>query len=343
MRPALALFLSRLGSLRLTLAAMLALAITSLATYKNPGLSINWVALPLALLGVNLLSAIISNRRFRKQGGLLTFHIGLLIVIVLAALGLLSSLDARLEITEGMEFNPADVEIVHQGPWHRNRLDQVLFTQGKVAVDFVSPQRRSETRSRIWVPSDDFGQPKSRLIGDNRTLRTSGYRFITTGNKGYSIILTWISDHGQLSTGAVHMPSYPMYEWKQDNEWLTPEGQQLLISLQIENEQRSNDATWTLTSKDVQTRLLLRTAENERLLKPGDEARLEGGKLRFEELRLWMGYRIDSNPMLFWQFMAALFAISGLGYHFWHKFSSLTLHSGDKIMIKEYPERSQHA
>ena len=43
-----------LGSLRLTLIIMVALAATALVSYDNPDIRVLWVALPLILLGINL-------------------------------------------------------------------------------------------------------------------------------------------------------------------------------------------------------------------------------------------------------------------------------------------------
>ena len=320
-QPALKTLLYSLGSLRLALVAMLALAITALCTYKNPAISINWVVLPLSLLGTNLLAAILTNQRFRSQAGLMLFHLGLLAIIVLAAMGLMTSFEARLEITEGQAFDPADVEIMHRGLWHSGHLDRVKFIQGPVQVSYVSAQRRTGTRSQIRI-ADAAGQLQPRTIGDRQILDAEGYRFITTSNKGYSMILTWLGDDGTVTSGAVHMPSYPLLAWKQDNEWSTPQGQQLSLSLQLADADRAEtDSAWTLDSENVNAQLLVKTSGQEQLLAPSGTIRLERGSLRFEEVRMWMGYRIDYNPMLIWQFMAALFAVVGLGFHFWQKFS----------------------
>lgn len=327
-----------LGSLRLTLIIMLALAATALISHDNPDIPVLWVTMPLTLLGINLLTAIMSNRRFRQQHGLLLFHFGLLAIIILAALGLMTSLDARLEITEGQAFDPAEVEIVNQGPWHQFRLDQINFTQGKVKIDYVSALRRSETHSQIWLPNEQGGS-QSRIIGDGFTLKLEGYRFITTGNKGYSVILTWLNEDGSPIVGAIHMPSFPLFEWKQENKWATPSGQQLTLSL-LDNSDSNKDAdtAWVLDSESVQTSLLISANGSEHILDKGDTLMLKNGILRFEGVRMWIGYRIDSNPLLFWQFFAALFAVAGLGYYFWQKFSrtSASVHKSNAVLKIEH-------
>jgi len=327
-----------LGSLRLTLIIMLALAATALLSHDNPDIPVLWVALPLTLLGINLLTAIVSNPRFRRQPGLILFHLGLLAVIILAALGLMTSLDAHLEITEGQAFDPADVEITNQGPWHRYRLHEIRFTQGKVKIDYVSALRRSETRSQIWLVNEQGGS-WTRTIGDGVTLKSKGYRFITTGNKGYSIILTWLNEEDSPSVGAINMPSFPMFEWKQENKWITPSGQALTLSL-LDNldSNKDVDAAWVLDSEYVQANLLIIENDREHVLNEGDTIKLKNGVLRFEGVRMWIGYSIDSNPLLFWQFLAALFAVVGLGHHFWQKFSrpSASVHNSNAVFKIDY-------
>jgi len=333
-----------LGSLRLTLVIMVALAATALGSYSNPNIPVSWVSLPLALLGINLLVVIVINQRFRQNKGLLMFHLGLLLLTVFAAIGLMTSLDARLEITEGQEFDPADMEIVYQGPWHRYRLDQINFTQGKIQIDYVSELRRGDTRSQIWLTNEQ-GRSQPRIVGDGVSLKSAGYRFITTGNKGYSVILTWLHGESGPVVGAINMPSFPLFEWKQENKWTTPSGQQLTISLLDNSDSGVNgDAAWILDSESVQTRLLISENGREQILDEGDTIRLEKGLLRYEGVRMWIGYRVDSNPLLFWQFLAALFAVAGLGYHFWQKFfhSPVSVRNSNDVFDIEYgrPVRS---
>lgn len=333
--------LRRLASLRLTLLAMLALAATALASYRNPDIPVSWVVAPLTVLAVNLLAAIVTNSQFRRQRGLLLFHLGLLAIATLAAAGVMMSMDARLEIAEGQAFDPAHVEITHLGRWHRNQLDQVRFTQGQVQIDYLPNLRRGDTRSQIWIP-DQTEKIQSRIIGDKHTLTASGYRFITTGNKGYALILTWLGDEGSVSTGAVNMPSSPMYDWKQQNAWVTPHGQSISFSLQRSAADRVDaNSAWMLDSRNVDAKLLVQAAGQEKILGPGEVIRLEQGSLRFEDVRLWMGYRIDYNPMLIWQFLAALFAVSGLGCHFWQKFFLTPLDT--KILQPDKLEQAMHA
>ena len=76
-----------------------------------------------------------------------------------------------------------------------------------------------------------------------------------------------------------------------------------------------------LKSGESEFSLLLSVAGQEmRELRPGDSFRLQHGTLTVEDLRLWMGYRIDFNPLLPWVFAAAMLALIALAVHFQLKF-----------------------
>lgn len=307
-----------LASLRLTLAGMLLLGISVLLSYRSPGLPAAWITLPLLVLAVNLLAALLYRPQFRRQSGLLVFHSCLFIIVLLAAWGIMTHFQARLEITEGRAFDAADVVVLGQGPWHRQRLDQVSFVQGLIRVDYHGAAVRAKTRSEVSVETADR---RYRLrAGDTRGLDFGGYRFVATFNKGFAVMLTWLDKTGPSMSGPLHMPSYPLFEWNQKNRWLTPSGQALDIELKLAQAKRNN--AWTLRSSDAQGRLLIRTAASAAPLElsAGQSAAFDGGVLRFDGLRLWMGYRIDYNPALAWMFAAAIVGILGLAHHFWRKF-----------------------
>lgn len=311
---------SRLGSLRLTLGGMLFLTVTVLSTYQHPTIPLTWVAVPLALLAVNLLAAILSNPRFRQMPGLLVFHIGLLVIIILAGIDIMTRLSARVAIVEGQSFDPAEVVVRSRGPWHRMHLQDIQFIQGPVRVDYTYGLRRDEVQSRIWTGST-AERGMERLVSLHTPLEVSHYRLLPTANKGYAVILSWIDTAGATVTGAVHMPSFPLYEWKQRNQWTTPKGERLTLQLQFDSPVLP-DRPWSLeTASSHVQQLLITNAGGEVVLRRGDSVEMEGGRLRFDEVRLWLGYSIDYNVTLLWQFIAAMLSITGLGVHFWKKFA----------------------
>lgn len=60
-----------------------------------------------------------------------------------------------------------------------------------------------------------------------------------------------------------------------------------------------------------------------RELRPGDSLRLQHGTVTVQDLRLWMGYRIDFNPLLSWVFAAAMLALIALAVHFQLQFRAV--------------------
>ncbi len=318
--PVLRLF----SSLKFTLLVMAGLGVAALLSYKNPAISTLWVSLPLTILAINLLVVIFTNPIFRQQHGLLIFHIGLLAVILLALMDQMTRFEGRLEVTEGELFDADSVMVVRQGPWHNNQLKQIAFSQNRITVDYAPNVRRGKTRSQILLPATENNE-SAVLIGDRQSWEAQGYRFLTTFNKGYSLILSWQDLSGNRITGAVNMPSYPLNEWKQENLWSTPAGQELILKLDP-GSAPLKDRDWRLERvKASGARLSIVDHGRTTTLVAGESLQLEQGRLRFESVRLWMGYRIDYQPWLIFQFFAAVLAISGLGFHFWKKFSTLNI------------------
>lgn len=314
--------LHKLASLRLTLAGMVALIVMALVTYKEVGPATEWLAMPIGVLAVNLFAALLTNANFRQQSGLLIFHICLLAVLLLAGTGLLIRFDGHVELTEGETFRAANVQLLNRGLLHAGDLDAVQFTQGKVEVNYGPGLVRLATRSEISIRNHPGSERRVR-VGDRQSLGIKDYRFITTFNKGLALIVTWAGDDGQTATGSINFPSYPLLEWKQVNQWTTPGGQQVQLEL-VPDVLPLQDAAWTLRSDDIGFSVILSGANSApRVLRAGDSTDLGSGSLIVRELRLWMGYRIDYNPVLPWLFTAAILGIFGLGIHFRTKFRTV--------------------
>jgi hypothetical protein len=199
--------LGKIASLKLTLAGMLALILGVLLIYMEWANASAWIALPLTVLSVNLLAALIVNPKFRRQSGLLIFHVCLLAVMLLATFGWLANLKGRIEIMEGQRFNVGDLQVVRQGvlhPWHR--LEALDFQQGTIQVEYASDLIRGRTESQLYI----LGRQSTIRVGDNVPLRMDGYRFYTTSNKGYAAVLIWQGMDGKREQGAIHFPSYPL-------------------------------------------------------------------------------------------------------------------------------------
>jgi cytochrome c biogenesis protein ResB len=310
--------LQKIASLKVTLAGMVLLAIGSIWIYGNSVDVSQWVlVVPLALLAINLACAIITNPRINGPPGLLIFHLALLSIAILAAIGRLVHLDAHVEMPLGAEFGPEQLLETQAGPLHGGAIEKVSFVQGPYSVEYAAYRRRGLTFSHVKV-HDSKGQWIAQVVGDDRPLVIQSYRFYTTHNKGFSPILTWIPDNGEAITGFVNMPSYPLFDYKQDNGWTPPGGKEIKFWLQL-NTGLKEEAPWTLDSKKA-TAILAVTSNGQRVeLPPGSEVRLDGGKLRFEALSSWMGYRVFYDPTIKWLFFVSIAGVLGLAQFFWTK------------------------
>ncbi len=326
--------LSRLASIRLTLVGMVALAIGAGLSYDNPAETSVWVlAAPLALLSLNLFAAILTNPRINRRPGLFVFHVGLLLICVFAAIGRLTLFEGRVEMSQGAVFDVQSVADVKQGPWHNGRLDEVVFVQGPWTVSYQPGLKRGPTRSHVSVP-DGRGGWREKVVGDDKPLIIDGYRFYTTFNKGFAVIVSWIPIDGEAMTGTIHMPSYPLFDYKQDNRWTTPGGNELKLWLRVETG-LNRDKAWVLDGSKA-TGVLVVNSGNERVeLGEGESMELPGGRLRFEQLSTWMGYKIFYDPTLRWLFISAIVAVFGLAYHYWRKMAQQPWVPGDHRGEKE--------
>lgn len=311
-------FFRSLSSTRFTLVGMGLLGLGAALSYDNPVHTPIWVlVIPLLLLAINLVAAIVFNARIKSNGGLLVFHLGLLGIVVLAAIGRLTYMDAHLEIIEGGGFSAVDLIDIDKGPLHSGKLEQVRFIQGPYTVDYSPGMIRGLTHSHVRVP-DGKGGWEEKIVGDDRPLVVEGYRFYTTFNKGFAPVLTWMPASGEPVTGVVHMPSYPLFEFKQSNSWTPPGGQEIKFWLQLETG-LDEGGYWRLDGRRSQGTLIV-SSDNRRLeLLPGDQVRLPGGTLRYEHLTTWMGYKLFYDPTIQWLFMFSMLGIIGLAIHFWHK------------------------
>jgi len=314
--------LRRLASTKLTLLWMLLLAVGAALSYDNPEDTSIWVLIvPMLLLAVNLIAAIISNPRINRRGGLLVFHLGLLSIVVLAAIGRLTHMDGRVEIISGAEFSPEIVTDVHKGPLHNGALADVKFVQGPFTVEYRPQMMRGLTHSQVALPDNEGGWREA-VVGDDRPLLVEGYRFYTTFNKGFAPILSWTSDDGRVSeTGAVHMPSYPLFDFKQSNSWTPQGGDEIKFWLQLEVGLTTDEA-WILDGRHATGTLVVNVAGKRTELLPGQSVKMASGTLRYDQLTTWMGYKLFYDPTLQWMFLAAFITIAGLSAHFWRKLAA---------------------
>ena len=290
-------------------------------TSKVPGIATWALVGPLLAFAVNLAAAVVTNPVFRRQTFLLVFHLALIAVILLAATGRLTYLKGQLELADGEVFD-GQLTQEESGPWHPRHLDALRFSNEGFTVEYAKGVRRGSTRNRVaWT--DANGQVHSEVIGDQDALILAGYRFYTSFNKGFAPAFVWYPATGAPPVmGTVHLPAYPLHEYKQSLEWLPPGSKTpLWVMLQFDevilDPERPSEFRLPSTHK-----MVVRAGEQRQELKPGEIMRLADGVLVYDGLRSWMGYTVFYDFTLPWLLAAGVLAVLSLGAHFWVKFSA---------------------
>ena len=165
-------FVKALASLKLTLVGMVLLGMASIAIFKLEHNSTPWLAVPLLLLGLNLMAAVATNGVFRRNTPLLVFHLALITIVLLAAAGRLTYLNGAAEVTEGETFN--GLKESEAGPLHPWRIDKVQFVNEGMDIDYTPGPVRVSTVSRVrWL--DAQGIERRGEARDNTPLVVLGY------------------------------------------------------------------------------------------------------------------------------------------------------------------------
>jgi len=307
------------GSLRLTLFCLVWLLIAVSYVYDQGGEGAATLPLvpPLVLLSLNLLAAIVSNRAFRRQLPLLVFHLSLLAIIVLVALGRMSYLRATAEVVTGGEFTGLDR--IEAGPWHMGQKDDIRFENLGFDIQYKPGLKRDQTRNRVRV-ADPSGVPRTEEIGDQIPLVVHGYRFYTSPNKGYAALFRWDPAQGQPQTGSVIFPGYPLGKDDQTTIWRMGQEQ---ISVRLVIPQRVIDETRADVFKlPSEHHVTLDFSWRVAVMKPGDTLQLPTGRMHYLGLTTWMGYNVFYDWTMPWLLTACTLAVLALGWHFWAKFSA---------------------
>lgn len=304
--------LAHFGSLRTTLALFALLGTVIFARPTAPVLGA-----VLGLLALNLSAALVVHPAFRRQLPLLVAHLALLALVVGVGLGRLLALDGRFELTQGEVFDGTLLDR-SAGALHVDRLQRLAFRQDGFEIDYAAGRKRGATRNRVtWTGAD--GRPRAAVFGDHRPLVLEGHRFYTSPNKGFAPVLRWVPVQGEALRGAVHLPSYPVHELRQSRAWALPDGREAWVMLQIDGPLIDPQAPGAFRLPAAH-RLVVRVGEQRAELAPGQWLDLPGGRLVYEELRTWMGYRVAYDPTLPWLLAASVLAALALGWHYARKF-----------------------
>jgi len=313
--------LQRLASLKFTL-GLFALFLLCIGLYLVGGRRHDvLIALPLLLFTLNLAAAVLVQPGFRAQAGLLAFHLALMVLVLLVAIGRLSYLTGELELTRGQTF--AGELTRHQaGVFHPWRLDMVKFRLEGFTIDYGPGMVRDVTRCTLsW--RDGRGEWRQGVVGDHRPFVQAGYRFYTTHNKGFAALFDWqLADGPRGMTGSVHFPPYPAREFSQAQQW-SPTGSDRALWMQLQFDETILDpAGHSQFHLPAEHLLVVRDGERRYELRPGETLELPEGRLHYRGLSSWMGFHVTSDWTRPWLLAAGLLAVLSLGWHYWLKFSA---------------------
>jgi cytochrome c biogenesis protein len=305
------------GSLRATLVLLVLLTVAVIWVVYNPAQATATLALPLGLLALNLTASILSHPLFKRWPGLLVFHLSLLLIILLVAIGRMTYLKGWTEVTEGAAFK-GELTGGEAGPWHPWHLDEVVFVNEGFEINYQPGPRRTHTYNRVgWV---EDGNVKRIVIGDQQPLVLEGYRFYTSFNKGFAPHFTWQPAGGEAVSGNLHLPSYPANKHRQTAEWAPPGSQApLWFMLSFDEEILSRELP-SVFHPPEQHRLVVREGERRFELAPGESLSLQEGQLVYHGLKSWMGYTVYYDWTRPWLVATCLAAVFGLGWHLWERY-----------------------
>jgi len=308
--------IGQLASLRLTPWALGLLLIGSAAILLELMPASPAVVPGLLLLSLNLAAALWDNPRFRAQTALLVFHLALLSIVLLAAVGQLVQLKGYVEVAEGMQFSGELDGYSTLGPWHRlENLANVRFASDVVWTDRDLGRPNRSTYNRVtWIAPD--GTQLSQVATEREPVVIDSYRFYITSNRGYTPTFVWSPLQGDPVRGAVNLPAESKNPFSQARGWQLP---------------GTGREVWAMRDPDTvsdagprpapeEQRLILRIGEARHAVLPGQAVALPEGALRYEGLRRWMGFQVYYDWTRPWMLAASLVAVLALGWHFLAKY-----------------------
>ena len=313
-------WLRALASLRVTLAAFLLLGAGLILTLYVSVSAIWAIMVPLAFCAVNLMAALAVHPALRRHADLLVFHMALLAILLLAALGRLTYLKGHMELSTGEWFS-GKLAGYEAGPWHPWGIDEVRFANTGFAIDYEPGRRRDHTFNTVRFLNSD-GHPQEVVIGDQVPLVLNGYRFYTSFNKGFALAFVWTPANGAPQRGTVHLPAYPIHEYRQANTWTPPGGTgELWVQLRFDETLLDRNGPAQFRTPGAHTVVV--REENRRMeMIPGQSVSINGGRLTYEGVGTWMGYTIFYDRTIPWLLAAGVVGVLSLGWHFWRRYAS---------------------
>jgi len=301
------------GSLHATLVVLVLVAASVVWTYFLSGETVWPMASSLSLCSVNLVAAIAVHPAFRRHASLLVFHLALLAVIVLVAIGRLTYLKGRVELTSGESYS-GQLSEFEAGPWHGLGYRDVRFVNADFTIDYLPGRQRDHTYNRVSY-TDSNGNRRDVIIGDQVPLVLNGYRFYTSFNKGFALKFLWTPRTGPPVRGTVHLPAYPLHEYRQANTWTPPGGsEELWVQLQFDTPLLNPELPGRFGLPESHV-VVIRFGDRRREVKPGESLDVGGGRVLYEGVGTWMGYTVFYDWTIPWLLAACAVAVGSLMWH----------------------------
>lgn len=259
------------------------------------------ILLPLGLLIINLGAAILVNPRFRTDLPLLLFHLALLALVSCFTIGRLTYLEGRAFLPQGELFS-GEFETRRNGPLHGDGFRSLRFMNAELAEQYPKAgDYRHTYNGVVWI--DDAGRPQMAEIGDDKPLLLNGYRIFTSSNRGVSPILAWYPRNGAPAEKGTVLLRYALGNvFENAVSWKLPDGSEVWLGLEaaLSNVSHSQGERVNMGVKAFEHQLIFRVGNDRYSLKPGDSIDLPGGRLHYEKLIPWMGYRVAYDRTLPW-------------------------------------------
>ncbi len=295
----------RLASRQLTVLFFLLTALSVLAVIQLGLAATPLMVAPFGLLLLNLGAAIVALPRFRRDLPLLTFHLALLLLMVLLIIARLTYQQATTTVIRGESFS-GNLLNNDYGLLRGGEIYDLQFTNLDFTEYYPEGSRFQHTRNRVrW--QDGAGQLRVSEIHDDQPLVIDGYRIYTTSIRGYAPLFHWQGRNGVETLGRVQLNNAVDNETPPVNEWQLPDGTPVWAMLDLSDENPASFAPRNprrdridLEADTLPHRLVLRVGEVRHELVLGGKLELDNGVLTYLKLDPWMGYFIVYDPTQSW-------------------------------------------
>ncbi|TKB48294.1 hypothetical protein FCL40_13165 [Ferrimonas sediminicola] len=294
-----------LASLRLTVAAILALILGLMLVSGRGWPLAATLTLPALLLWLNLGAALAVFPVFRRSLSLTLFHLALMLMLPLALVAGRFHFAGHFELPEGAAFDPGRLVIDRQGPWYTPGLSALNLTLDSISASYAEGLRPQHIRARVRLNGD------GKVIAEGRPLHWQGYRLYVTKNVGFSVNLDYLASNGSRHNLSVNFPWFLGNELAQAQE-LTLGGDRLWLKLDGLEAVFDDSLAVSPLRLPARPKLVVRRQETRRVLSLGQKAGLGQGTLVFRGVHFWQGFKVQHDPSRHWMLALVLLMLGSL-------------------------------